>query len=141
MKLKTLLIIAGVLFTIVCIHRFGYGQQKQWVEDYTVQANTSTAVMVGMYEPTRKYYAVGNWSDKYIVFHATFPVKQTDIDQTVSTSGVCMGIPLAPYQNGSDLNVWIDQYNIYTSTWYVLISSVNAIGSKITCNVTYRQRK
>lgn len=147
MKLKTLAVIA-VLGLICTMLPSAYGQQKQWVEDFTVGVGTKTAVRAGDWCPTRKYYAVGNWSPTYIVFHATWAITQADIQSILSlTAGQSKkgsGIPLAPYTGGSNLNVWIDDFNIYYSTWYVLVSSAgqcSATDAPIVVPVTYRQRK
>jgi hypothetical protein len=147
MKLKTLAVIA-VLGLICTMLPSAYGQQKQWVEDFTVGVGTTTAVLAGGAVPTRKYYAVGNWSPTYIVFHATWAIAQADIQSILSlTAGQSKkgsGIPLAPYQNGSDLNKWVDEYNIYPSSWYVLVSSAGQCSpteAPIVVPVTYRQRK
>jgi hypothetical protein len=147
MKLTTIAIIALTAMTVTLGAQFGWGQQKQWVEDFTVCVGTKTAVMVGGYLPTRKYYAVGNWSSTYMVFHATWALTQADIQGlsslAIGSSKKGSGIPLAPYLGTDNLNVWKDEYNIYYSSWYVLVSSAGAQANvaPVSANVTYRQRK
>lgn len=137
---KSMLMLAVIFLTMMGASiSSAAGPSVMYPEDYTVAVGTTTAVLVGGWCPGRHYYAVGNWSDTYIVFHATWPIQQADVQALPNSAG----IPLAPYQNGSDLNKWVDQYRIYYSSWYVLVSSVAALAdvAPISIRVTYRQKQ
>jgi len=142
------LLSVSILFGVIYFDVAYGGPARIDLDDVTVCVGTKTPVMVGGWEPSRHYYAVGNWSPTYVVFHATWPIGQADIQGLTSLAIGALrsgsGIPLAPYtDSGSDLNKWEDQYRIWYSSWYVLLSSnaAPADTAPISARVTYRQKK
>lgn len=144
MKLKTLAVIA-VLGLIVTMLPSAYGQQKQWVEDFTLGIGTKTAVPCGLSVPTRKYYKVWNLSESHTVYMATWSITQADLQAGlnigIGSVKVASGIPLTIA--GTVGSMWTDDFNIYPSTWFFLVSSATALGdvTPVKALITYRQRK
>ncbi len=102
--------------------------------DFSVTANTSTAVVAGGYRPGRRYYIAINESQTYIVRHATWPLTGVEANDTTRTEG--RGIPL-----NTNLGAWEDKYNVKQSTWYVIVDGGGtASASPITAVVSGRER-
>ena len=110
-----------------------HGQVRDFFnEDHSVTISTVTATLAGGYLPGRRYYLVVNETVSYDVRHATFPITQANIANN-NNKGTLL------YKNGGS---WEDMYNVYQSSWWVIISSQGApiTSTALTGRVTYRQR-
>lgn len=103
---------------------------RYYNEMHTVNPGTTTAIMVGGYQPGRRYYLGLNEGNTYACRFATYSITQADI-----SSGGDIGIPI-PKSYGS----WEDKYNVYQSSWWVILSSANAVGTDITTTFTWFER-
>ena len=120
MRLNILFVVLLAVVVILMISdRPGSQVRDHRNEEWVVNVGTSTAVMVGGYQPWRRYYYVENWSASYYVYHATWQITQAQIQS--ATSGISKGKVLTPYYDN-----WEDKYNIWQSSWYVLLSSAGA---------------
>ena len=126
-------IIKFVLCVILLLSCIIFSEARVYDKDnsnYTVTANTSTATLVGGWLPGRVYYIVINEST-YDVRHATWPL--TGVDAASATS---RGILI---EDG--LGYWEDKYNVYQSSWYVIINGGGpADVAPYTATITYRER-
>jgi len=132
MKLKHFFILVLLALIIFILQLTANAQVRDFANrDYTVWATTIAPTTVGVYQPGRRYYLVTNESLNYNVRHATFPI-------TVAQLGTAMqGLLLT--SNGGH---WEDGWNVYQSTYWVIISSLGCGGTEtpITAPITYRQR-
>lgn len=124
-----------VAILMLLVGAFAYSGQVDG--DFTLHANTSTAILAGVDISGRAYYVIVNESADYVIRHATWNLDQADIWKAFSSSGPC-GLPVN-VNHGS----WEDKYNITQSSWWVIIQSTAAPANvaPYSARFTWRQRQ
>ena len=105
--------------------------------DWSVIANTSTAVLARPITWGRKYMLIVNEDDTYVIRRATWNLTADDANKYLSTPKEApKGLPIS-----NDYGSWEDEYNIARSSWWVIIQGGgSASAAKIEAVVSGTER-